>query len=172
MILLNYSNCKNDDSIFISQDELSILSRSYSGSQLQVDGYYYTIANDRLFSASFFYRNGVFLNGGGSEAALDAMDEYIQNEFILRSGYKDYSQLWGVFRIESSSLKFERLYSSSGGPLKAYVNQGVILNDTTFLIQSSYRNQDGKVTEFREENETYHFRKFSPKPDSTNSFVP
>ncbi|MDD2412119.1 MAG: DUF1016 N-terminal domain-containing protein [Bacteroidales bacterium] len=31
--------------------------------------------------------------------------------------------------------------------------------------------EKGKKTEVKDKNETYHFRQFSPKPDSTNSFI-
>lgn len=49
-----------------------------------------------------------------------------------------------------------------------YTKRGSILNDSTFVIKT--------VSEFDRkktlpENTTYHFRQFSPKPDSTNKFI-
>jgi len=55
--------------------------------------------------------------------------------------------------------------------VKAYISEGSILNDTTFVITSSYRMVDGKKTEVTSRNETCHFRQFSPNPDSTNTFI-
>jgi hypothetical protein len=52
------------------------------------------------------------------------------------------------------------------------VRAGQILNDTTFVIAESYRMNEGKKTEVKERNETYHFKQFNPKPDSTNRFIP
>lgn len=164
-----FGNCKKSVS---DHDELSIARQSYLGNQLRVDGFYYTEANGSLYSASFFYKNGVILDAGGTFNSVEEIDTYIQNEFILRNEYKKYMTNWGLFLIENKSIKFERWYPSSGGPMKAYVRAGSILNDTTFLINESYRNQNGKKSEAKERNETYHFRQFSPKPDSTNTFVP
>jgi hypothetical protein len=78
---------------------------------------------------------------------------------------------WGVFQVNGANIKFERWYPSSGGPLKAYISSGEILNDTTFLITESYRMQKGNKTELKDRNETYYFREFSPKSDSTNKFI-
>ena len=63
---------------------------------------------------------------------------------------------------------FEKWYPNSPGQPKVYIREGKILNDTTFHITASYR-PDG--SERREKDEIYHFKQFSPKPDSTNNFV-
>ncbi|MBW7845753.1 MAG: hypothetical protein H3C45_08955, partial [Bacteroidia bacterium] len=89
---------------------------------------------------------------------------------INSDSYKKYKSNWGVFKIEGNFIQFERWYPSDP-PLKAYVRAGTIINDTTFLITESYRMQDGKKTEVKTRNETYYFKQFSPKPDSTNTFV-
>jgi hypothetical protein len=74
---------------------------------------------------------------------------------------------WGVFNIKDNIIKFERWYPGQGAK-KAYVREGIILNDTTFHITKSYRSNG---SELKDADEVYHFRKFSPKPDSTNVFV-
>jgi len=51
------------------------------------------------------------------------------------------------------------------------VREGDIINDTTFVISVSYRMKKGKKTEVKARNETYHFKQFSPQPDSTNNFI-
>ena len=74
-----------------------------------------------------------------------------------------------MFLIEDNNIKFDRWYPSER-PYQAFVREGVILNDTTFHITKSYRSNGN--TEARVRDEIYHFRKFSPKPDSTNRFIP
>jgi hypothetical protein len=61
--------------------------------------------------------------------------------------------------------------SSSGGQRLVYTNIGVILNDTTFQLTESYRLKKGEKTEYQILDEIYHFRQYSPKPDSTNDFI-
>ena len=51
--------------------------------------------------------------------------------------------LGGVFIINGQSIKFEKWYPSSGGGLPAYVREGDIINDTTFVISVSYRMKKG-----------------------------
>jgi hypothetical protein len=38
-------------------------------------------------------------------------------------------------------------------------------------ITETYRMKNGTKTEISTENNIFNFRKFSPKPDSTNSFI-
>ena len=76
---------------------------------------------------------------------------------------------WGTFQINKDSIVFERWYPAEVS--KSYYRSGKILNDTTFVITESYRLRNGKKKEWREKNEVYHFKAFSPKPDSTNRFI-
>jgi hypothetical protein len=39
------------------------------------------------------------------------------------------------------------------------------------MFTESYRMKNGKKTEVKVMNETYHFKQHSPKPDSTNTFI-
>jgi hypothetical protein len=79
---------------------------------------------------------------------------------------------YGRFLIENDNIKFERWYPGSP-PLPAYIRSGTILNDTTFVITEIYRMKNGNKTEVETgRNEIYHFKQFSPKPDSTNRYVP
>ena len=52
--------------------------------------------------------------------------------------------------------------------MPVYLDKGEIQNDSTFLITKSIRSKTGEEKEL---NEIYHFKQFSPKPDSTNVFV-
>ena len=161
----------------VFDDELSLPLTTYTGNQIRIDGYYYTIGSvydvDKdailegvIIDSYFFYENGIVLNMYGVENSLEEMDETIEKFRSAKRVY-DTKYGWGVFVIEGNILKFELWMP--GTPRRAFVNECVILNDTTFHIIKSYRSNK---TEEREENELYYFRSYSPKPDSTNRFTP
>ena len=168
VMILTLFSCIKDE---FKDDELSIQRTNYTGNQLRIDGYYYEMLNNSYFSSYCFYENGTLIAPGGVFATISEMDNYIIKEFISSQNYKNYKSNWGVFKIENSNIKFEKWYPSSGGGLPAYVREGNIINDTTFVISVSYRMKKGKKTEVKARNETYHFKQFSPKPDSTNNFI-
>jgi hypothetical protein len=159
-LILTINNCSKI--AFWKDDELSISKTPYTGNQLRIDGYYFQLTpNIEWTETFFFYRNGIVLKS------------YINNDTGLFETVISFSKLrYGVFEISNENIKFEKWYPSSPGEgFPAYVRSGHILNDTTFVITESYRMKKGKKTEVDSENETYHFRQFSPKPDSTNSFI-
>lgn len=162
------SNCSKDK--IWKDDELSLKKVDYTGNQIRIDGYYYQIKDDYHFDIYFFYNNGIIIAAGGVFNSIIEMNEYINNEFLNDMNYQNYKSNWGVFNINKNIIQFERWYPSDP-PLKAYIRAGTILNDTTFHITESYRMKDGEKTEIDVEDEIYHFKQLSPKPDSTNSFV-
>jgi len=165
--------------IRFKDDELQLEQQSYSGSQLKINGYYYQNEEfdnnnqeyyyPRVF---FFYQNGVLFGGAGVEqAGVSNWESECQDGtyYSRNSGVKYY---WGIFQMEGSTIRYEKWYVSEG-KLPAYVMEGDILNDTTFHITSSYRlTKRGKKKELTEEDDYFHFKELSPKPDSTNSFIP
>ena len=151
-------------------DKLSINRTNYTGNQLKIQGYYYLQKNQHFYDIYCFYNNGIALAAGGLFLSVVEMDDYLNREFINNNNYQKYKYNWGAYTINNATIQFERWYPSDP-PLKAYVREGTILNDSTFTISSSYRIKDGNKTEVEARNETYHFKAFSPKPDSTNSFV-
>lgn len=161
------SSCKKD---IMKDDALSIQRTSYTGDELRIDGYYYQEVDNSFFSIYFFYRNGVLLSAGGVFSNENAIEEYIKKEFLRNEGYRKNKTFWGIFNIEGDTIKFERWYPSEP-PLKAYVREGEILNDTTFVITESYHLVDGHRADLTQRNEVYHFKEFTPKPDSVNLFV-
>jgi hypothetical protein len=164
-MLLN-SNCESLS--FKKDDELSLNREIFSGNQLRTDGYYFVSKDSLVGSVYFFYRNGI-LRETGSLLSLNDFERFelliTTLEFDLKG--KENKDCWGVFNIQDNVIKFERWYGGQGAK-PAYVSEGVILNDTTFHITKSYRSNG---TELKERDETYHFKQFSPKPDSTNVFI-
>ena len=152
----------------VFDNQLSLPLMPYNGEQLRMDGYYYQVGYDEntVFSPCFFYKNGILISLGGIENSLEELDEALKTSYYNTHSYKKDVLAWGIFFIEDSVIKFERWGSTVlQSPL---IREGVILNDTTFHITNIYNN-DG--SEQRKVNEIYHFREFSPKPDSTNVFI-
>jgi len=169
IILIICFSCRKN---IFKDDELSIKKNNYTGNQLKIDGYYYTrYGSPEKLTIYLFFNNGILLHTGDSYEynKLNEFEQIITSvDFINKLKGIKYS--WGAYKIEGNNIQFERWYPSTP-PLKAYVRAGTILNDTTFLITESYRMQDRKKTEVDSENETYHFKKYTPKPDSTNNFI-
>ncbi|MCK5742689.1 MAG: hypothetical protein KAH48_10760 [Chlorobi bacterium] len=152
-------------------DELSMYRMPYDGTELRIDGYYYEKSTDdygeERIHVYFFYNNGVLLNGLSMK-----IEDIERNENNFRNGdfhshAQKYKHDWGVFQIHGDSISLERWYPDY--PVTpAYISIGRILNDTTFYIYKSIRSNG---SEKRSEDETYHFKKFDGKPDSTNKFI-
>ncbi len=169
MIVLMNIFCSKDK---IWKDDTLFINRSdYSGNSLRVDGYFYQEKDGHFYTIYCLYRSGIllYLGGGFNQTEVTELENSIRNGSFYTAA-KDFKDYWGVFKIENNNIKFEKWYASDP-PLKAYIREGVIVNDTTFIITEIYRMQGGKKTETRTENETYHFKQFTPKPDSTNSFI-
>jgi len=135
------------------------------GNKLKFDGYYHQINNDNeIYRPLIMYCNGVLINVGGFGNSLEEMDEYIKKNYIQDAWYKNNKYKWGVFYIEDNFIRINQL--SQDYPHREFIQEGVILNDTTFKI-TKYSSRDRII----ERDEVYHFRQFSPKPDSTNVFI-
>lgn len=162
-----FSCCK---SLIPPDDELTLIRQDYHGNKLRIDGYYYHLNYTKemdYYDIYFFYSNGVILYIGTlSESKITNIDEYISR---TEHNYKTGKTGLGVYIIQDSLIKFEKWYPSSAfEPTPTYIREGKILNDTTFHITKTYR---GNGTELKEADEIYNFKKYSPKPDSTNVFI-
>jgi hypothetical protein len=148
----------------LEKDDVLPKAIPYTGNTLKIEGYYYQIAyNGIIYNPHIIYRNGVLITLGGSENSVEEMDKYIRKR-MESSRYQKIKYLWGVFFIDENII---RIYSlSQDYPHKGYSQEGIILNDTTFQITKF--SSDGKIKEY---NDIYHFREFSPKPDSTNVYI-
>jgi hypothetical protein len=139
-------------------EELSFQRMNYIGNELRIDGYYYCHYEDRII-VYFLFRNGVIKLCGSPSSIQD-----FENRNTPCSGSS--SKIgWGVFIVEKDIIKHEIWRGSPGFEiLPTEISEGKILNDTIFHIILSYR-QDG--SERKMVDKMYHFRQFSPKPDST-----
>jgi hypothetical protein len=149
-------------------DKLTLERIPYNGNELKLFGYYHMLDNDGLMTVYFLYQNGMILHADDfSPAKLPEKEDVYRNGQYYKWVKDDYTS-WGVFHIDSNAIKFERWYPGDVS-WKTFIRTGEILNDTTFHISMSQRS-DG--SEIRTKDETYHFRAFSPKPDSICPFIP
>jgi hypothetical protein len=167
-MIFSASSCKK---VLMKDEELTIVKSPYEGNQLRLDGYYYSVnefTND-IGSSYFFYKDGTILHGGGwpYDDGFEGL-ESIFNSVNWQKEIRNNRLNWGLFIVDENEISFERWYPSSGGAAPVYLLTGEIINDSTFVITKSIRSKTG---EEKERNETYHFKPFSPKPDSTNNFI-
>lgn len=164
LILLLTSNCKKG--IFVD-DELTLNKQPVLDCQIEIDGYYYSKFGE-IVRIYFIYNDGTVLSGGDiyENKLFEQEQNYLNGKFIEK--YKENKLFYGICNIEGEQIKIEKWYPSSGGGLPVFLHAGRITNDTTFVITKSVRPKTGEEKEL---NEIYRFKRFSPKPDSTNSFI-
>lgn len=172
ILIMIVSSCKK----MFEDEELSMERVDYTGTELRTDGYYYyryqyyNSREDSLYDKFipwFLYRNGVSLYGYVYD--YSEMEE-VEKEFEDGSFYdicKDRKLRWLVFQVSDSVIEFEG-WDTGGLFSKPTVKQyAKIINDTTFC-RCSKRPQKGENVKWGDD---FHFKQFSPKPDSTNSFI-
>jgi hypothetical protein len=166
---------------------------NYNGNNLETDGYYYTFTNRNMggygndgilvYDCFVLYRNGNYYNISHSgynpnfniSDRLRKIEKDIEYRIENEKEYISVRPFWGVFSIQGSDLEIQRwVFSSGGGKYATQKVFGKILNDSTIHIYEQERNnptQYGKNKKREKIDETYHFRRFSPKPDSSNIFI-
>lgn len=164
IVMFSLNSC---DKEILEDDTLTLIKKKYTENQIRTDGYY-SCKFGNIYRIYFLYRDCTIFSGGDVfEYNLQYQEQkYIDGSFF--ESKKNNKLYWGIYNIESSNIKLEKWYPSSGGGMPVYLHTGTILNDTTFVITKSVRTKTGEEKEL---NETYHFKQFSPKPDSTNTFI-
>jgi len=152
--------------ILYPDEKLTMRRVNYTGDELRIDGYYYCyFENTDITVVYFLFRNGILRSAGG-------YSRYIEDnrEKEMVSYYDKYTKTdWGVFVIEGNTIQYEKwVEGPSGVSLAINRCSGYVENDTTFHITESYysgRNETKQI------DQTWHFKQFSPKPDSTNVYI-
>ena len=167
-----FSSCKK----MFEDEELSMERVDYTGTELRTDGYYYyryqyyDSREDSLYDCFLpwiLYRNGVYFYG--SVYDYSRMEE-VEKKFEDGSFYdihKDRKYNWGVFQISDSVIDFEGWDTGETFSRPTVKRYAKIVNDTTFCMCSK-RPQKGENVKLWDD---FHFKQFSPKPDSTNRFI-
>jgi hypothetical protein len=152
--------------LFSCHESFNFVKRNYKGKDLNLNGYYYSLENNYT-EIFFLYNNGIIYRAGSGKLDVGDIDKGVLlnvKKFLYTK--PDIITNWGTYYIDNQSIYYDMRYSRADAPV--YRRKGDILNDSTFIIKSVSR-PNGK--EFKEENRIYHFRTFSPKPDSTNNFI-
>jgi hypothetical protein len=170
LLLLLGTACNKNFSM--QYDSLCLGKKTYTGNELRIDGYFFSGDETRLSDVWLFYRDGTFLNWGGVSEVSSAGDSFgfVEEQLTLEANLNLLRRSrtgWGVFEIDGNNIKVVHWFCSEGR-CRAFVREGVILNDTTFKITKTYR-CDGSGE--RSVEQLFNFRSFSPKPDSTNVFI-
>jgi hypothetical protein len=158
--------CLSCTLIRYDNEELTFQQTVNESKALRLDGYYFRERNTTTHSANilFLYNNGIIHDVG----SLEPDNINVLNDEFFRTKVKNLRTCWGLYRITSDSIKFEKWYDGSGPPKVVFVRSGAILNDSTFQIIKVTRSNGEEPTKV---NELYHFRHFHPKPDTTNAFI-
>lgn len=155
--------------------DLQMTRSPYTGNELRIDGYYYSDwqykqhPEEGARSLTIFYRNGVCIHTLVHVESPDTL-KFLENNVILNdefmSSLRSRPVCIGVFQIDGQELEFETW--TKDWDYITFSHYGKILNDTTFFLSTWKNNQTG--TSYAE-NSTYHFKPFSPKPDSTCVYI-
>ncbi len=144
--------------------ELGFSRQSNISNKIRLDGYFYEDSNGTGYSKVYLlYQNGVSYNGLSSTRIKD-----IENNSFAPTVNKDVKSGWGVYRIEGNHIEFQN-WVFSVGCKPVITRKGTILNDTTIKLTSW---QNSNSDESNNINTILLFHKYSPKPDSTNNFIP
>jgi hypothetical protein len=164
---------------------------NYTDNQLKTEGYYYILTKSdmgygyktKVYDCLMLFKNGIYYNvvhgGYNPNLSIDSILVNIDSEvkFQVKREKDNLNQRpnWGTFIIQDSLIKIERwVFSSGGGTYATQKVFGRILNDSTidfYEQERDYPTQYGKNKKREKINNIYNFRKFSPKPDSTNKFI-
>jgi hypothetical protein len=140
----------------LPDEELTIKQEAYTGNQLRMDGFYKGLQTGQTlyYDFIFIYSNGItFCIGHKNVNSISDMDKDIDAAVSI----KDH---WGLFQIHNDSVYIQRWRARETVIQYLLTNyQYKIINDTTLYYKNSY----GETT--------YRFVKYSPKPDSTNTFI-
>jgi hypothetical protein len=135
----------------------------YIGNALRLEGLYYT----KDYKSTFFlYRNGILQAACINDAIPAIPDKFncsLKSDMVASA--KKVPYFWGIYRIEHDSIRIETWGTIADCTYDTFLRQGKILNDSTFLMV-------GMVDRNSMVPDTFHFVAFSPKPDSTNKFIP
>lgn len=149
-------NCREKD------DKLTFEKSAYEGN-LRTNGCYYHYHSEYYtpaFSIVFLYKNGVVL----TEYTED-IDDYERYATGSRHGQK-YD--WGVFKVENGRVRIET-WSPGKCAYPVYVNTGIVLNDTTIVLEEKYRAIN--TEDYTKSADTFYFRQTPTKPDSTQPYL-
>lgn len=172
LIALVFEACVKDS---ICYDVPLNLSRHDTDSvQLKLNGFYYgnpfqTFEGDTKYNLVVLYTNGIFMSlGAASEGQLESQIELISANINAISSFS--KSTYGVFQIHGTEILLEKWRPGQCGHYVDFY-EGHIVSDTVFTVNKlTTRTKNQVISE--EIAHTYVFHAYSPKPDSSNTFIP
>ncbi len=170
MILTVFTNCKD----WFEDEYYTLEKRPYTGTEIKTNGYFYSYENSEGvydntgISVLVFYKDGTSIHFGTRGNNVDVEnDVFKENPLWLKNN----KNLWGIFNIDNDTIRIEGL--NSDGRVRAYMYTEIVIikNDTTICLIRVQSSTGKAATTPYIKNTTYHFKQFSPKPDSTNVFI-
>lgn len=140
---------------------------NYLGDEIVTQGYFYcmdtleshfqgNLEREPIVRTLFFYKNGALLSLNIPFDDFDELERTLMDTSFLLT-LKEVPYGWGIFLINNREITINEWAPGTGGKHPSFVYKLDIVNDTT--IYHAYG------------EDTYHFRRFTPKPDSVNRFV-
>ena len=165
VFLFFLTDCSKDDKEFLME------AKPYTGNELKINGYYYKKYINEKSLVIIFYANGVQFGGQGYPIPSTEIESTLRDpEFIKKS--RNYKDNWSPYEISNHVLRFEFYDYFIPVTWRTCIAHCEILNDTTFNIETITFSKTGKnINESSDFLGEYHFKQFSPKPDSTNTVV-
>jgi hypothetical protein len=145
-------------------EKLSFVKTNYFVSQLGFDRYF----AHELYWVLIFCQNGIVIHSKIDSSNLSEFESKLTNG-IFYSKIKNDNTCWRLYKLIANKVNFELLATLSQITCKEpFIHFGDLSNDLTKHI-SRNKHINGKEVEPR--SDTFHIKQFSPKPDSTNSFI-
>lgn len=150
----------------ILDNKLSLPQTINVSASLRLDGIYLYEDSLQIVDLFFLYPDGTILSRGS--IPKDRLEQKLaQLEVSTDEKYKKMKFLWGRYIVDGEIIIYEK-WAPSDKPYRAFIKEGLILNDSTFVINQSYK---AKAMNTRNIKEVYRFRKTSSKPDSNNKWL-
>ncbi len=87
LIMGLFNSCRK--ALISNSEKLHLSKHDYIGNNLRLDGYYYQFIDNTYFRPIFFYRDGTALFPGGNHLSLVELDDYINDSYVKKQGYKN-----------------------------------------------------------------------------------
>ena len=134
------------------EDELTKKRTPYNGKEFRIDGCYFRLRETGDYYYLFFYSNGVLFSFN-DRLGITSKEQFKPLE--------PYSRLyWSIFQVQGKVITRTDWVEANLFSMSTSSRYYKIENDTT-------------ISYFNQYNDTlyYHFKRFIPKPDSTNVYI-
>lgn len=167
LLLLTLASCANlarnmDDSLTLQMEP-------FMEKSLKTQGYYYNNYLKNYYDVIFLFQDGAIYTKVFEAKDLEEIDFKISSEYANFKAESTSNPVgWGLFNIRADTLVLN-LWFPGEGPKSTGYKVGRLMTDTSFVIEALYNERELKKGEVRSLNQTYHFRSFPAKIDSSQS---